>query len=144
MNRACATLRHRMHCRQLPHRAPHAFCATRVSPWAHEDLSEPTLYLQSGHNSTTRRCWHPRLATSTWSNNPGDQMFTRSTSTEPKRLEPVNPNAGTNPSHNASHNPNLNVPQRRPATAEAGPKSVIGNDLKIIGQGLKIISQGTL
>ena len=71
-------------------------------------------------------------------------MFTRSTSTEPKRLEPVNPNAGTNPNHTASHNPNLNAPPRRPASAEAGPKSVIGNDLKIIGQGLKIISQGTL
>src|SRR6185436_7127066 len=36
-------------------------------------------------------------------------------------------------------------PQRRQAApAEAGAKSVIGNDLKIIGQGLKIISQGTL
>ena len=36
------------------------------------------------------------------------------------------------------------MPQRRPASAEDGTKSVIGNDLKIIGQGLKIISQGTL
>ena len=67
-------------------------------------------------------------------------MFTRNSSAEPKRLEPVNVNAGTN-----ANNANLNVPQRRPASgAEAGPKSVIGNDLKIIGQGLKIISQGTL
>ena len=67
-------------------------------------------------------------------------MFTRNSSAEPKRLEPVNVNAGTN-----ANNANLNVPQRRPAsTSEAGPKSVIGNDLKIIGQGLKIISQGTL
>jgi cytoskeletal protein CcmA (bactofilin family) len=65
-------------------------------------------------------------------------MFTRSTTGEPKRLEPVNSNAGSNP------NAGLNVPQRRPASAEPGPKSVIGNDLKIIGQGLKIISQGTL
>src|SRR4051812_1382989 len=65
-------------------------------------------------------------------------MFTRNSPAEPKRLEPVTPNAGTNP------NANLNVPQRRPASAEAGAKSVIGNDLKIIGQGLKIISQGTL
>ena len=70
-------------------------------------------------------------------------MFTRNSSAEPKRLEPVNVNAGTN-ANNAS-NANLNVPQRRPASgAEACPKSVIGNDLKIIGQGLKIISQGTL
>ena len=70
-------------------------------------------------------------------------MFTRNSSAEPKRLEPVNVNAGTN-ANNAT-NANLNVPQRRPATStEAGPKSVIGNDLKIIGQGLKIISQGTL
>ena len=65
-------------------------------------------------------------------------MFTRSSSGEPKRLEPINANANT------SANASLNVPQRRPAGAEAGPKSVIGNDLKIIGQGLKIISQGTL
>jgi cytoskeletal protein CcmA (bactofilin family) len=63
-------------------------------------------------------------------------MFTRNSTAEPKRLEPVNSNSNPNPS--------LNVPQRRPAGAEAGPKSVIGNDLKIIGQGLKIISQGTL
>jgi cytoskeletal protein CcmA (bactofilin family) len=65
-------------------------------------------------------------------------MFTRSSTGEPKRLEPVNSNAGSNP------NAGLNVQQRRPASAEPGPKSVIGNDLKIIGQGLKIISQGTL
>jgi cytoskeletal protein CcmA (bactofilin family) len=61
-------------------------------------------------------------------------MFTRSSSAEPKTLEPPNANA----------NASLNMPQRRQATQEAGPKSVIGNDLKIIGQGLKIISQGTL
>jgi cytoskeletal protein CcmA (bactofilin family) len=61
-------------------------------------------------------------------------MFTRNSSTEPK-LEPSNGTAS----------PPLNMPQRRTAPpAEAGPKSVIGNDLKIIGQGLKIISQGTL
>jgi cytoskeletal protein CcmA (bactofilin family) len=65
-------------------------------------------------------------------------MFTRNSSAEPKRLEPVNASAGSNP------NAGLNVPQRRAASSEAGPKSVIGNDLKIIGQGLKIISQGTL
>ena len=65
-------------------------------------------------------------------------MFTRSSSTEPKRLEPLNVNTST------GANPGLNVPQRRQAGAEPGPKSVIGNDLKIIGQGLKIISQGTL
>ncbi len=61
-------------------------------------------------------------------------MFTRNSSAEPKRLEPVNVNAGTNA--NNANNANLNVPQRRPASSsEAGPKSVIGNDLKIISQG---------
>lgn len=71
-------------------------------------------------------------------------MFTRSSSAEPKRLEPINSNTNTNTNAgNPNASANLNVPQRRPA-AEAGPKSVIGNDLKIIGQGLKIISQGTL
>jgi cytoskeletal protein CcmA (bactofilin family) len=63
-------------------------------------------------------------------------MFTRSSSAEPKTLEPLKNNAGTG----------LNVqPQpRRPSASESGAKSVIGNDLRIIGQGLKIISQGTL
>jgi cytoskeletal protein CcmA (bactofilin family) len=66
-------------------------------------------------------------------------MFQRSTSAEPKRLDPLpaNGNASSSP------NPSLNVPPRR-AAADAGARSVIGNDLKIIGQGLKIISQGTL
>src|SRR5262245_18655915 len=65
-------------------------------------------------------------------------MFTRNSTAEPKKLEPMKSNAG----------PNLSAPppqaQRRPSAAEVGAKSVIGNDLKIIGQGLKIISQGTL
>ena len=61
-------------------------------------------------------------------------MFTRSSSAEPRTLEPLNSNA----------NAGLNTPQRRAANAEPSAKSVIGNDLKIIGQGLKIISQGTL
>lgn len=65
-------------------------------------------------------------------------MFTRSSSVEPKRLDPQ-----TTPQSTSNANGGLNVPQRRPAS-EPGPKSVIGNDLKIIGQGLKIISQGTL
>ena len=71
-------------------------------------------------------------------------MFTRSSSSEPKRLEPVN--ANSHPNSNPSHpNPSLNVPQRRPsAGSDPSARSVIGNDLKIIGQGLKIISQGTL
>ena len=56
-------------------------------------------------------------------------MFTRSSSAEPKRLEPLNSNA------TSSTNANLNVPQRRAASAEPGAKSVIGNDLKIISQG---------
>ena len=63
-------------------------------------------------------------------------MFTRSSSTEPQPLRAVN--ADANPARTASQQ----QPRSRPA--EAGPKSVIGNDLKIIGQGLKIISQGTL
>ena len=63
-------------------------------------------------------------------------MFTRSSSTEPQPLRAVS--ADVNPARMASQQ----QPRSRPA--EAGPKSVIGNDLKIIGQGLKIISQGTL
>jgi cytoskeletal protein CcmA (bactofilin family) len=60
-------------------------------------------------------------------------MFTRNSQAEPQALEPVDANAvRTTPQQ----------PRQRPA--EAGAKSVIGNDLKIIGQGLKIISQGTL
>jgi cytoskeletal protein CcmA (bactofilin family) len=58
-------------------------------------------------------------------------MFTRSSATEPKPLEPTINALG------------LNV-QRRPPTPDPSTKSVISNDLKIIGQGLKIISQGTL
>jgi cytoskeletal protein CcmA (bactofilin family) len=58
-------------------------------------------------------------------------MFTRSSASEPKALEPIGNNLG------------LNV-QRRPAMTDPSAKSVISNDLKIIGQGLKIISQGTL
>ena len=63
-------------------------------------------------------------------------MFTRSSSTEPQPLRAVN----------ADGNPARTVSQQQPRSrpVEAGPKSVIGNDLKIIGQGLKIISQGTL
>ena len=63
-------------------------------------------------------------------------MFTRSPSNEPQPLRAVN--ADGNAARTASQQP----PRSRPT--EAGPKSVIGNDLKIIGQGLKIISQGTL
>jgi cytoskeletal protein CcmA (bactofilin family) len=60
-------------------------------------------------------------------------MFTRNSQAEPQSLEPVEPNA-------------VRTTQQQPRQrlAEAGAKSVIGNDLKIIGQGLKIISQGTL
>jgi cytoskeletal protein CcmA (bactofilin family) len=61
-------------------------------------------------------------------------MFTRSSAAEPKPLEPISTSSNS-----------LNVTQaRRPQGSDAGPKSVIGNDLKIIGQGLKIVSQGTL
>ena len=63
-------------------------------------------------------------------------MFTRSSSVEPQPLRAAGPDG----------NVARNAPQQqvRPRPTEAGPKSVIGNDLKIIGQGLKIISQGTL
>jgi cytoskeletal protein CcmA (bactofilin family) len=61
-------------------------------------------------------------------------MFTRSSSAEPKSLEPVHQHG----------NPALNVQQRRQGQPEGNNKSVISNDLKIIGQGLKIITQGTL
>ena len=64
-------------------------------------------------------------------------MFTRSTPTEPKPLEPLKP--GPVQSSTAA----INMP-RRSGPSESGNKSVISNDLKIIGQGLKIISQGTL
>src|SRR5262249_32328673 len=70
---------------------------------------------------------------------PGEPMFTRKSTAEPKKLEPIKSNAGPNLSA-----PQALQPQRRPSAAEVGAKSVIGNDLKIIGQGLKIISQGTL
>jgi cytoskeletal protein CcmA (bactofilin family) len=70
-------------------------------------------------------------------------MFTRSSTNEPKKLEPLNNNA--TPSLNKpSPQQQQQQPQRRAAPSEPGAKSVIGNDLKIIGQGLKIISQGTL
>ncbi len=65
-------------------------------------------------------------------------MFTRSTPTEPKPLEPLKPSPA--PSTSAA----INMPQRRSGPESGSNKSVISNDLKIIGQGLKIISQGTL
>lgn len=59
-------------------------------------------------------------------------MFTRTSSAEPRTLDPV------------SSNPNRsNGVQHRTGPSESG-KSVIGNDLRIIGQGLKIISEGVL
>ena len=62
-------------------------------------------------------------------------MFTRSSSVEPKTIEPAG----------APQNPSLNSPRRGPPPmADGASKSVIGKDLKIIGQGLKIISQGTI
>src|SRR5262245_64385929 len=66
-------------------------------------------------------------------------MFTRSTQTEPKPLDPLKPSPASHRSTSAS----LSMP-RRSGASESGNKSVISNDLKIIGQGLKIISQGTL
>ena len=72
-------------------------------------------------------------------NAPGEFMFTRNSTVEPKKLEPLKSNSG--PSLNTPPQPQ---PPRRTTPSEIGAKSVIGNDLKIIGQGLKIISQGTL
>jgi cytoskeletal protein CcmA (bactofilin family) len=67
-------------------------------------------------------------------------MFTRSTQTEPKPLEPMKPNPAT------SQSTPMSAPMAMPRRSggDSGNKSVISNDLKIIGQGLKIISQGTL
>ena len=60
-------------------------------------------------------------------------MFTRSSSAEPRALEPrkSRPSAGNGAQYQ------FNAPS-------SGEKSVIGNDLKIIGQGLKIISRGII
>jgi len=71
-------------------------------------------------------------------------MFTRSSTAEPKTLEPVSSNGSGN--GNAGYGMQQPQPQQRRTSLVADPhgKSVIGNDLKIIGQGLKIISQGTL
>ena len=60
-------------------------------------------------------------------------MFTRSSSAEPKALEPRT--ARSTDGNGAQ--PSISAPS-------SGEKSVIGNDLKIIGQGLKIISRGIL
>jgi cytoskeletal protein CcmA (bactofilin family) len=59
-------------------------------------------------------------------------MFTRNSSTEPRRIETRRAN-GTG-----------NVSMFDAAAPETSEKSIIGNDLKIIGQGLKIISRGIL
>jgi cytoskeletal protein CcmA (bactofilin family) len=61
----------------------------------------------------------------------GAFMFTRSSSAEPRTLEPrtIRPTGDAQPSISA---------------ASSGEKSIIGNDLKIIGQGLKIIGRGIL
>jgi cytoskeletal protein CcmA (bactofilin family) len=60
-------------------------------------------------------------------------MFTRSSSAEPKTLEPRT----ARPAGGNGQQPSISAPS-------SGEKSVIGNDLKIIGQGLKIISRGIL
>jgi hypothetical protein len=58
-------------------------------------------------------------------------MFTRSSSVEPKTLEPA-------------RTVGANGTQRSISPPSNGEKSVIGNDLTIIGQGLRIISRGML
>ncbi len=60
-------------------------------------------------------------------------MFTRTSSVEPRRLEPRSPNA------TAAH-----ASQQRAASPQNLDRSVIGNDLKIVGQGLKIVGRGVL
>jgi cytoskeletal protein CcmA (bactofilin family) len=60
-------------------------------------------------------------------------MFMRTSSAEPRRLEPRSTNVIT-----------ANAPQPRAAAPEKLERSVIGNDLKIVGQGLKIIGRGVL
>ena len=58
-------------------------------------------------------------------------MFSRSSSVEPKTLEPA-------------RTVGANGTQRSISPPSNGEKSVIGNDLTIIGQGLRIISRGML
>src|SRR5215813_5565004 len=60
-------------------------------------------------------------------------MFTRSSTAEPRALEP-----------RPAHANGVNGTPARLKPAATGEKSVIGNDLKIIGQGLKIIGRGIL
>ncbi len=60
-------------------------------------------------------------------------MFTRTSSSDPKKLAPRKTNGG-------DANSGLFSADTPPTT----DKSVIGNDLKIIGQGLKIIGRGVL
>jgi cytoskeletal protein CcmA (bactofilin family) len=60
-------------------------------------------------------------------------MFTRSSSDEPKGLDPQTTKSG-----------GAGSLQQRTRAVESTEKSVIGNDLKIIGQGLKIIGRGIL
>jgi cytoskeletal protein CcmA (bactofilin family) len=60
-------------------------------------------------------------------------MFTRSSSAEPRKVEP-----------RTSRAPVGDGAQYQLSAPSSGEKSVIGNDLKIIGQGLKIICRGVL
>jgi cytoskeletal protein CcmA (bactofilin family) len=60
-------------------------------------------------------------------------MFTRTSSVEPKRLEPRSSNGTA-----------AVAPQLRTASPPSSERSVIGNDLKIVGQGLKIVGRGVL
>jgi cytoskeletal protein CcmA (bactofilin family) len=65
-------------------------------------------------------------------------MFTRTSPTDAKPLEPLKP------APSPGQTPSAPLSMRRSGPSDSGNKSVISNDLKIIGQGLKIISQGTL
>ena len=65
-------------------------------------------------------------------------MFTRSSTAEPKTLEPLNSNGNGNAGFNMAPQ------QRRVSVTDPDAKSVIGNDLKITGQGLELIGRGVL
>src|SRR5215468_4565157 len=60
-------------------------------------------------------------------------MFTRSSSAEPRTIDP----RSTRPTGANGVQPSVSAPS-------SGEKSVIGNDLKIIGQGLRIVGRGSL
>jgi cytoskeletal protein CcmA (bactofilin family) len=69
-------------------------------------------------------------------------MFTRSSSTEPKAIEPGN-GTSNGAQQQQARRPEP-PPQSRSGPGDLSSFSVISNDLRIIGQDLKIITQGSL